>query len=319
MRVYEDACCKQGINFLKLKYRIRATATTREERMSGYQGSHSADWSGYADDLELFFVSVEDLQKGLVLLHEIFTKFGLSINIKKTKTMIFNFELIKEHYDNMCYPESIVELDNIAIENVITFRYLGDEIKHDEPSTGDAEMNLRISLAQAKFYEIIKNLTNHKIYLKTRVLVFNSLVRSRLTYSCQTWNANQTQMNKINSIYIGMLRKLVWNGSKTENFKYVITNEEIIEICHTEDIHKFVERQQSSYLAHLARQSNSCLTKRLLFNDDKQTKIGRPIETLEDKVIKAAQVSKDAFYKSALSRRGHDPSRQKDRHQLSRR
>ena len=252
MRVYEDACNIQGIKFLKLKYRIRATATTREERMRGYQGSHFADWSGYADDLELFFVSAEDLQKGLVLLHDIFIKFGLSINIKKTKTMIFNFELVKENYDNMCYPESIVELDNIAIENVITFRYLGDEIKHDEPSTGDAEMNLRISLAQAKFYEIIKNLTNHRIYLRTRVLVFNSLVRSRLTYSCQTWNATQTQMNKINSVYMGMLRKLVWNGSKTEDFKYVITNEEIIEICHTEDIHRFVERQQASYLAHLA-------------------------------------------------------------------
>ena len=92
----------------------------------------------------------------------------------------------------MCYPESIAELDNLAIENVITFRYLGDEIKHDEPSTGDAEMNPRIILSQAKFYEIIKNLTNHRIYLKTRVLVFNSLVHSRLTYSCQAWSANQT-------------------------------------------------------------------------------------------------------------------------------
>ena len=169
MRVYENACNIQGIKFLKLKYRIRATATTREERMRGYQGSHFADWSGYADDLELFFVSAEDLQKGLVLLHEIFIKFGLSINIKKTKTMIFNFELVKEKYVNMCYPESIVELDNIAVENVVTFRYLGDEIKHDEPSTGDAEMNLRISLAQAKFYEIIKNLTSHRMYLKTKL------------------------------------------------------------------------------------------------------------------------------------------------------
>ena len=116
-----------------------------------------------------------------------------------------------------------------------------------------------------------------------------------------------------------MLRKLVWNGSKTENFKYVITNEEIIEICHTKDIHRFVERQQASYLAHLALQPNSCLTKRLLFNDDKETKIGRPVETLEDKVKKAAQVSKNVFYKNALTREGHDPLRQKDRHQLSRR
>ena len=42
-------------------------------------------------------------------------------------------------------------------------------------------------------------------------------------------------------------------------------------------------------LAHLAHQTNSCHTKRLLFNGDKQTKIDRPIVTLEDKVMKVAQ------------------------------
>ena len=29
MSVYEGVCCKQGINLLKLKYKIRATAATR--------------------------------------------------------------------------------------------------------------------------------------------------------------------------------------------------------------------------------------------------------------------------------------------------
>ena len=104
-----------------------------------------------------------------------------------------------------------------------------------------------------------KNLTNHRMYLKKRVLVFDSLVRRRLPYSCQKWNGNQTRMNIINFVYIWMLRKLVWNDSKTKDFKYVITNEEIIKICHTEYNHKFVERQQVSYLANLARQTNSCL------------------------------------------------------------
>ena len=72
--------------------------------------------------------------------------------------MIFNFEYIKEHYDST-YPESIAELQNHVIENVKTFRYLGDEIKFDEPSTGTAEINLRISLAEAKFYELKNKLT----------------------------------------------------------------------------------------------------------------------------------------------------------------
>ena len=106
MRIYGNECHIQKINYLNLKYRIRSTATTREERTKEYQGNHYADWCGYADDLVLFFESEADLQKGLDLLRGIFSKYGLSINIKKTKSMIFNFEYIKEHYDST-YPESI--------------------------------------------------------------------------------------------------------------------------------------------------------------------------------------------------------------------
>ena len=163
--------------------------------------------------------------------------------------MIFNYEGESE---NELYPESIVTLQNQSIENVTTFRYLGDEIKFNEPSTGEAEVNLRISLAEAKFYEIIKRLTNYKIFLKTRVIIINSIVRSCLTYSCQTWNLTVTQMNKINSTYIQMLRKLVQNGSKTEDFRYVYSNERILQRCKSEDIHTYVARQQESYLGHLA-------------------------------------------------------------------
>ena len=120
--------------------------------MQGYQGEHDVGWSGYADDLELFFENLQDLQKGLEILHSVFTRFGLTVNIKKTKTMIFNYEGESE---NELYPESIT-LQNQSIENVTNFRYLGDEIKFNEPSTGEAEVNLRISLAEAKFFEIIK-------------------------------------------------------------------------------------------------------------------------------------------------------------------
>ena len=61
------------------------------------------------------------------------------------------------------------------------FRYLGDEVRFDEPSTGDAESDLRISIAQAKFYEIIKKLTSFKIHLNTRVLIIQ-LTRWKSTH-----------------------------------------------------------------------------------------------------------------------------------------
>ena len=216
--------------------------------------------------------------------------------------MILNFKYVAENH-NSVYPKSIVTLEKQPIENVETFRYLGDEIKFNEPSTGDAEVDLRINIAEAKFYQIIKKLVNYKIYLKTRVLILNSLVRSRLTYSCQTWNLTQIQMQKINSAYLSMLRILVRNGCKREEFQYIMTNKKILELCNTEDIHTFVSKQQKSYLEHLARQPNKCLTKKLLFNDNRRTKVGRLAETLEEKVIKNCNMTKDQFYKLALKRK----------------
>ena len=122
MRVFMQKCEENNVKFLKLKYRIRATATTR--------GEHTVDWAGYADDLELAFESISDLEKGLKILHETFVRFHLQINAKKTKTMIINFK--SENQDE--YPQSIVMLNDHVIENVELFRYLGDDIHYTPPS-----------------------------------------------------------------------------------------------------------------------------------------------------------------------------------------
>ena len=72
--------------------------------------------------------------------------------------MIFNFNFATE-FENEHYPKSIVKLLNQSIENVEIFRYLGDDIKFNDPATGNAEVDLRISIAESKFYELIKKFT----------------------------------------------------------------------------------------------------------------------------------------------------------------
>ena len=233
-----EQCEKTDVKFLKLKYRIRSTATTREDRHNKtYRGDQIVDWAGYADDLELFFEDNDSLQKGLQLLDETFIRFHLSINISKTKTIIMNFRYISK--DTETYPKTISTLHNKPIENVKVFRYLGDDIKYDEPSTGDAEIDLRIALAEGKFYELAKKLLNKKILLQTRTYILNTIVRSRLTYSCQTWNLTKRQMDRINSTYVGMLRKMLKGGYRRkgkndyDGYHCVLSNVDILVICKT--------------------------------------------------------------------------------------
>ena len=111
-----------------------------------------------------------------------------------------------------------------------------------------------------------------------------------------------------------MLRKLVRNGCKREEYRYTLSNPRIHELCKTDNIETFVSKQQASYLGHLVRQSNKCLTKKLLFNDNKRTKAGRPIVTLEDRVLKQCNLTKDQFYKNALKKKKrHDHPNGSDR------
>ena len=84
------------------------------------------------------------------------------------------------------------------------------------------------------------------------------------------------------------------------------SNAELLQVCKTTDIPSFVLKQQMSYLGHLACQSNKCLTKRLLFNDDKRSKQGHPFETVEDKVLKNSNLTKDQFYKNTMNMKNDD-------------
>ena len=138
----------------------------------GKYGHFSIDWIGYADDIVLIFEDVGSLQRGLILLDKILTRFQLSINVSKTKTMIFSHEGE--------YPASISSLSGKPLDNVDIFRYLGALIDHKSHLTGDSEINFRSDSAEGKFYQHGKKFMNKSIYLKTQVTLINSLIRSRL-------------------------------------------------------------------------------------------------------------------------------------------
>ena len=82
--------------------------------------------------------------------------------------------IINQQLDSEEYPGSIGQLEGKPLENVKTYRYLGCEIKYDEPTTGEAEINLRTDAADTKFYSLSRNMMNMKINIKIRTLMLNS-------------------------------------------------------------------------------------------------------------------------------------------------
>ena len=117
--------------------------------------------------------------------------------------------------------------------------------------------------------------------------MINSLVRSRLTYACQTWSCTQSQLAKLNATYMGYLRRLVKGGfeRQDEGWSFKYTNADILRITKTIDLLTFIKSQQLKYVINILKRSDKSITKRLLFNDDKTTKRGRPHMTLMASVL----------------------------------
>ena len=285
MRIFLEKCQTNKINFLKLKYNI-PSSISNTGRVS--KGEFDLDWTGYADDLMLTFDDLESLQKGLKILDELLRQYRLKINTSKTKTMIFNQQL-----DQTEYPTTIASLGGEKLENVKVYKYLGSDIKFDESSTGESELNLRTDAATNKFFSLARNLMNYKIYIKTRVLMVNSLVRSRLTHACQTWNCNQNQMAKMNVVYMQFIRRMVKGGFKRQedSWRFRYTNHDLLRISNTSDLCTFIKRQQLNFVVKILKKDDKCIAKRLLFNDNKTLKRGRPHTTLLSSVLNAESCS----------------------------
>ncbi|MEO2222612.1 MAG: reverse transcriptase family protein, partial [Candidatus Poseidoniia archaeon] len=297
MRVFVKTCKQSGIKFFTSSYSIPRTALTSKNRFQlGKYGDETIDWIGYADDLVLLFPDKQNLIKGLDILNTTLQRYQLQINFGKTKTMIMNFSGGE-------YPQSIANVNGVDIENVEVFRYLGCQIHYNQVGTGDEELNLRADSAVSRFYALSKKFFNHKIALPVRVKIMNALVRTRLTYGCPTWCLTKRQTERMNAVYMSILRKMTRGGfrRKENTHRFVYTNRQIYEICQTTTLDDYIAKQQRAYLAHIIREDDEIRAKKILFDAEENRLPGRFI-TLFSTVSENDGCSKNETIERAMKK-----------------
>ena len=79
-----------------------------------------------------------------------------------------------------------------------------------------------------------------------------------------------------------MIRKMVRGGykRKRDEWRYKLTNQNLLDLAKTEAIPAFIERQKKRYLAHVIRQPNTSIIKRVMFNADHSNVPGRQMTFL---------------------------------------
>ena len=149
------------------------------------------------------------------------------------------------------YPSSILNINEHRIDNKNSFKYLGTKLTSDQPSAGNIEIKHRKIQTSVAFNENRRLLKNYRINLQTRIHFLNSLVRSRLTYNCQTWPLTKAQTGTLNASYVRYLRELLRGGAsrKPNTHSMMLTNKEVYEITKTEELGCFISDLQQKFIA----------------------------------------------------------------------
>ena len=275
---------------LEYSYRIPGHCSTREQRsVHGLSGTERLRMILYADDIAILCKNIDELAAILNIYDQTFTRFGLKISYGKTETMAFNVP------EDIKSKKSLFSIGNVPIKNVRTFKYLGHMITNNEDDPSHY-LSFRISSAYQKWNELKHVFTDKRIYMSTRVKLLEACVRSRLLYSCQSWDLYASEIRKLESIWHGFLRRMVKHGFKRKNvppeflkakkeakksgldvpepegldWAYVLNNENLRSITKTTNISSFCKIQHLKYIAHVTRLDNASLQKQLLFRTDRK-------------------------------------------------
>ena len=106
---FEARCLLKNIQPFEIPFKIPKEASNTNEPLSA---TATINYLGYADDLVIKARTKLELQQKLEILQEVFSEFGLYMNLGKSETIIYNWKLGKPEKGEK-YPESIVTLKTI--------------------------------------------------------------------------------------------------------------------------------------------------------------------------------------------------------------
>ena len=116
---------------------------------------------------------------------------------KQNKVMI----VCKEGKTQCC-----VTLDNMVLEQVEQYNYLGAWITENERCEQD--IRARIGMAKAAFWQN-KEIMRRNVRLQTKKMILNCQVFSVLNYGCETWTWNKAMSRKVDAFEIWCYRSML--------------------------------------------------------------------------------------------------------------
>lgn len=151
----------------------------------------------FADDMVLLSETKQGLQQGLDKLHDYCYQWGLSVNVDKTKCLVFKNGGKINKTEKWYFNGEI-------IETVDSFKYLGFLFGSSGKFKKGID-NLEIRGEKALF-DMSCSIVDYKtMHFKMKIDLFNSLVKSVLCYGCEIWGFSEAKKHE--TIHLKFLKQ----------------------------------------------------------------------------------------------------------------
>ena len=161
----------------------------------------------YADDTVIFAESESDLQKSLNVFEEYCDHWKLSVNIKKTKIMIFSKRKVDKTKYKFRFADTYIEI-------VDYYNYLGLNLNCN--GTFKLARTKLIEQANKALFVLYKKIRNISLPIDIQLKLFDQLIQPILLYGCEIWGYENI-MN-IERVHLGFCKRILGVRSTTPNF-----------------------------------------------------------------------------------------------------
>ena len=200
----------------------------------------------YADDIVLIANSPQELQELVSRLDKISRKFGLEINVNKTKVMASN--------GTTCN----VYIQNELLQQVDKFPYLGSIITED--ANCEADIRARLNKGQAIISSLKKIWKSHGISIATKVRLLKALAWPVAMYGCEGWTIKKSDEARIKAFEMKGLRQILRVSWVTKR-----TNEWVLcKVGLERSFLELIKTRKLAYFGHVLRKPGDCLEKTII-------------------------------------------------------
>ena len=224
----------------------------------------------FADDQLLIAEDYEDIEYMARKLVEEYEKWGLNINLKKTNYMAIGTDS----------KDLILEEGKGIINHCEEYIYLGVKItntgKHEE------DINGRINKGRMAISKL-NILWDRDITIKTKTNIYNTIVKSTITYGSETWHLKSGTIHKLHSTEMDFWRRSA-RISRREKIRNTVIREKMkVKGSLAEDI----KTTQLRWFGHVKRMMEDRLPKKIYeWQPTGRRKRGRPNITWTEGILK---------------------------------